>query len=164
MWLLSSYLNICLYWSKNHITIWFNFLFKWRLQVGITPEGVEVPRSLVDEEMQEKLRAMPKEHQPYIPKGPDPKWRYMWRVGPRPFNTRFQVSYLSLLLQKCSEGLFCFHYLLLSSLAGTEFGTCHTWRFPWMERDHGFLGIQNDISNRSELIVWFSCLYMIHFI
>ena len=54
-----------------------------------------MPRSLVDEEMQEKLRAMPKEHQPYIPKGPDPKWRYMWRVGPRPLNTRFQVSYLS---------------------------------------------------------------------
>ncbi|GMP62549.1 hypothetical protein CsSME_00024614 [Camellia sinensis var. sinensis] len=22
--------------------------------------------------------------------GPDPKWRYMWRVGPRPSNTRFQ--------------------------------------------------------------------------
>ncbi|KAA3471517.1 2-oxoglutarate and Fe(II)-dependent oxygenase superfamily protein [Gossypium australe] len=59
-------------------------------QVGVTPEGVEVPRSLVDEEMQEKLRAMPKEHQPLTPKGPDPKWRYMWRVGPRPSKTRFQ--------------------------------------------------------------------------
>ncbi|MBA0825725.1 hypothetical protein Goarm_010646, partial [Gossypium armourianum] len=53
-------------------------------------QGVEVPRSLVDEEMQEKLRAMPKEHQPLTPKGPDPKWRYMWRVGPRPSKTRFQ--------------------------------------------------------------------------
>lgn len=59
-------------------------------QVGVTPEGVEVPRSLVDEEMQEKLRAMPKECQPSTPTGPDPKWRYMWRVGPRPSNTRFQ--------------------------------------------------------------------------
>ncbi|KAM7476697.1 hypothetical protein LguiB_023940 [Lonicera macranthoides] len=59
-------------------------------QVGVTPEGVEVPRSLVDEEMQEKLRAMPKEYQPSTPTGPDPKWRYMWRVGPRPSNTRFQ--------------------------------------------------------------------------
>ncbi|OMO69809.1 hypothetical protein CCACVL1_19256 [Corchorus capsularis] len=59
-------------------------------QVGVTPEGVEVPRSLVDQEMQEKLRELPKEHQPYTPKGPDPKWRYMWRVGPRPLNTRFQ--------------------------------------------------------------------------
>ncbi|KAK6162891.1 hypothetical protein DH2020_002732 [Rehmannia glutinosa] len=59
-------------------------------QVGVTPEGVEVPRSLVDEEMQEKLRAMPIEFQPSTPTGPDPKWRYMWRVGPRPSNTRFK--------------------------------------------------------------------------
>lgn len=59
-------------------------------QVGVTPEGVEIPRSLVDEEMQGKFRAMPKESQPSIPMGPDPKWRYMWRVGPRPSNTRFQ--------------------------------------------------------------------------
>uniref|UniRef100_A0A2N9GV49 Non-haem dioxygenase N-terminal domain-containing protein n=1 Tax=Fagus sylvatica TaxID=28930 RepID=A0A2N9GV49_FAGSY len=59
-------------------------------QVGVTPEGVEVPRSLVDEEMQEKLRAMPKEFQPATPEGPDRKWRYMWRVGPRPSDTRFQ--------------------------------------------------------------------------
>lgn len=34
---------------------------------------------------------MPKEFQPLLPKGPDPKWRYMWRVGPRPSNTRFKV-------------------------------------------------------------------------
>lgn len=59
-------------------------------QVGVTPEGVEVPRSLVDEEMLKKLREMPKEYQPSTPTGPDPKWRYMWRVGPRPSNTRFQ--------------------------------------------------------------------------
>ncbi|XP_038903283.1 uncharacterized protein LOC120089913 [Benincasa hispida] len=59
-------------------------------QVGVTPEGVEVPKSLVDEEMQEKIRAMPKEFQPLLPRGPDPKWRYMWRVGPRPSNTRFK--------------------------------------------------------------------------
>jgi hypothetical protein len=61
----------------------------------VTPEGVEVPRSLVDEEMQEKLREMPKGFQPATLKGPDRKWRYMWRAGPRPSNTRFQVSHLS---------------------------------------------------------------------
>lgn len=62
------------------------------IQVGVTPEGVEVPRSLVDEEMQEKLKAMPKEFQPLTPIGPDPKWRYMWRIGPRPSSTRFKVN------------------------------------------------------------------------
>jgi len=50
-----------------------------------------VPRSLVDEEMQEKFNTMPNEYKPHIPKGPDHKWRYMWRVGPRPSNTRFKV-------------------------------------------------------------------------
>ncbi|KAK9910006.1 hypothetical protein M0R45_033983 [Rubus argutus] len=59
-------------------------------QVGVTPEGVEVPRSFVDEEMQHKLKQMPKPLQPSTPKGPDRKWRYMWRVGPRPSKTRFQ--------------------------------------------------------------------------
>ncbi|KAJ4765019.1 2-oxoglutarate (2OG) and Fe(II)-dependent oxygenase superfamily protein [Rhynchospora pubera] len=59
-------------------------------QVGATPEGIEVPRSLVDEEMQEKIKKIPKEYQPATPSGPDPKWRYMWRVGPRPLNTCFK--------------------------------------------------------------------------
>ncbi|KAI3826924.1 hypothetical protein L1987_00984 [Smallanthus sonchifolius] len=59
-------------------------------QVGVTPEGVEVPRSLVDEEMQKKLKSLPEECQPLTPTGPDPKWRYMWRVGPRPATTQFQ--------------------------------------------------------------------------
>ncbi|XP_042375048.1 uncharacterized protein LOC121969166 isoform X1 [Zingiber officinale] len=59
-------------------------------QVGSTPEGVEIPRSLVDEDMQARIKSMPKEFQPAIPSGPDPKWRYMWRVGPRPANTHFK--------------------------------------------------------------------------
>lgn len=68
--------------------------------MGVTPEGVEVPRSLVDEEMREKLKSMPEEFRPSLPKGPDCKWRYMWRVGPRPSNTRFQVSHLSLVFHQ----------------------------------------------------------------
>ncbi|KAF3784577.1 hypothetical protein EJ110_NYTH24127 [Nymphaea thermarum] len=59
-------------------------------QVGVTPEGVEVPRSFVDEEMKQKIEQMPEESQPHVPRGPDPKWRYMWRVGSRPTQTRFQ--------------------------------------------------------------------------
>ena len=61
----------------------------------MTPEGVEIPRSLVDMEMQEKIRTMPKEFQPRLPSGPDPKWRYMWRIGQRPSNTNFQVPHFS---------------------------------------------------------------------
>lgn len=59
-------------------------------QVGVTPEGVEVPRSYVDAEMQEKLKSLASEYQPSTPVGPDPKWRYMWRIGPRPSDTRFK--------------------------------------------------------------------------
>ncbi|KAK8936219.1 hypothetical protein KSP39_PZI014034 [Platanthera zijinensis] len=59
-------------------------------QVGVTPEGVEVPRSLIDEHLQLKIRKMSPESQPSIPTTKDPKWRYMWRVGPRPENTRFK--------------------------------------------------------------------------
>ncbi|CAN6440483.1 unnamed protein product [Victoria cruziana] len=58
--------------------------------VGVTPEGVEVPRSFVDEELKLKIKHMSEENQPIMPIGPDPKWRYMWRVGPRPRHTRFQ--------------------------------------------------------------------------
>ncbi|KAL4601205.1 hypothetical protein ACB092_11G255900 [Castanea dentata] len=58
--------------------------------VGITPEKVEFPRFLVDEETQEKVKAMPKESQPATFVGSDLKWRYMWSVGPRPSKTRFK--------------------------------------------------------------------------
>jgi hypothetical protein len=57
---------------------------------------VEVPRSLVDEEMQEKVKEMPEEHRPHTPVGADLKWRYFWRIGPRPSDTRFQVHFLFL--------------------------------------------------------------------
>ncbi|KAI7743135.1 hypothetical protein M8C21_010033 [Ambrosia artemisiifolia] len=39
-------------------------------QVGVTPEGVEVPRSLVDEEMQKKLKSLPEDCQPLTPTEP----------------------------------------------------------------------------------------------
>ena len=72
----------------------------------MTPEGVEVPRSLVDEEMQKKLKSLPKECQPLTPTGPDPKWRYMWRVGPRPSTTRFQVLHSSFFSFQTTHSIF----------------------------------------------------------
>ncbi|KAG0569278.1 hypothetical protein KC19_6G079500 [Ceratodon purpureus] len=59
-------------------------------QVGVTPEGVEVPRCSMDPQMQELMRSMPSDSRPVVPVGPDRKWRYMWRIGPRPTKTRFQ--------------------------------------------------------------------------
>ncbi|GJT50256.1 transcription factor GTE4-like protein [Tanacetum coccineum] len=40
--------------------------------------------------MTENTRALSKEHQPLIPSRADLKWRYTWRIGPRPSTTRFQ--------------------------------------------------------------------------
>lgn len=59
-------------------------------QVGITPEGVEKPRCLSDISVQDKIASLPKEHKPQQPSGPDPKWRYFWRLGKRPEKTRFR--------------------------------------------------------------------------
>ena len=62
------------------------------IQVGVTPEGVEVPRCSVDPNMQELMRSLPPTARPLMPAGADRKWRYMWRIGARPATTRFQVS------------------------------------------------------------------------
>ncbi|KAJ9558411.1 hypothetical protein OSB04_013025 [Centaurea solstitialis] len=59
-------------------------------QVGPIPGGVDILRSLVDMDMQKKLRALPEDRRPTIPTGPDHKSRYVWKVGPRPTKTRFQ--------------------------------------------------------------------------
>jgi hypothetical protein len=64
-------------------------------QVGVTPEGVELPRSAVDPSVCSKVSELSEENRPQLPTGPDPKWRYMWRVGLRPGKTRFQVLLLS---------------------------------------------------------------------
>ncbi|KAI9117987.1 hypothetical protein K1719_011129 [Acacia pycnantha] len=71
-------------------------------QVGVTPERVEVPKSLVDEEMQEKVKVMPKEHQPHTHVGLDLKWRYFWRIGSRPSNIRRPRQILVMILQSFS--------------------------------------------------------------
>lgn len=59
-------------------------------QVGVTPPGTETPRCLADAECQEEMRAQPYDHRATIPPGPDLKWRFMWRIGPRPLDTHFK--------------------------------------------------------------------------
>eukprot|EP00887_Chlorella_sp_A99_P005625 scaffold1.g5625.t1 len=58
-------------------------------QVGATPGGVEKPRCLGDPAVQEAAAALPEEHRPITPTGPDPKWRFFWRVGERPQHTQY---------------------------------------------------------------------------
>ncbi|KAL5580232.1 hypothetical protein UlMin_012674 [Ulmus minor] len=85
-------------------------------QVGVTPEGVEVPRSLVDEEMQHKLKATLEENIPLFPKGPDCKWQYMWRVGPRPTNTRFKLGF-----PEWKDTMDCWGYKMISAIEAPSF-------------------------------------------
>jgi len=59
-------------------------------QVGITPEGIEKPRCLSDIALQDTISALPDGQRPHQPSGPDPKWRYFWRLGKRPITTRFE--------------------------------------------------------------------------
>jgi len=63
-------------------------------QVGITPEGIERPRCLNDPAIRGIISALGEDdggrNAPRPPHGPDPKWRYFWRLGERPTRTRFQ--------------------------------------------------------------------------
>jgi isopenicillin N synthase-like dioxygenase len=58
-------------------------------QVGTTREGVEVPlpRSSACDAT---VDAMPMEHRPSPVEGADPKWRFFWRIGPRPGGFQFE--------------------------------------------------------------------------
>eukprot|EP00419_Tripos_fusus_P024854 CAMPEP_0172708498 /NCGR_PEP_ID=MMETSP1074-20121228/51153_1 /TAXON_ID=2916 /ORGANISM="Ceratium fusus, Strain PA161109" /LENGTH=408 /DNA_ID=CAMNT_0013531483 /DNA_START=72 /DNA_END=1298 /DNA_ORIENTATION=+ len=58
-------------------------------QVGVTPDGVETAKCAKDPKCLEQIDTMPEEHRPEVPKVADPKWRFFWRVGPRPDNTKF---------------------------------------------------------------------------
>jgi len=58
-------------------------------QMGVTPEGTEVPRCITDPRCHRLVDQYPLEHKPKMPTGPDAKWRYFHRIGDRPVNTRF---------------------------------------------------------------------------
>lgn len=60
-----------------------------QVQVGATPEGTETPKCIVDPTSIASIHSQPAEHRARIPQGADPKWRYMWRIGDRPAETRY---------------------------------------------------------------------------
>lgn len=68
-------------------------------QIGATPEGIERPSLLREDStsaaragsLVEKIKAknLNSSHLPTWPRVADPKWRFFWRVGPRPAETSF---------------------------------------------------------------------------
>ena len=58
-------------------------------QVGVTPDGVEVPFCAHDSTCLEEMSNQPQKHRAHLPKGADPKWRFFWRLGERPAETKF---------------------------------------------------------------------------
>jgi len=56
---------------------------QWSYQLGATPEFVEVPR-----DHSEKINSLVEENAAHTPKGADAKWRYFWRIGERPKETK----------------------------------------------------------------------------
>lgn len=59
-------------------------------QVGATPDGIEKPRCLHDKAILEQAAALPPEDRPTVPTAADVKWRFFWRLGERPLDTRYK--------------------------------------------------------------------------
>jgi isopenicillin N synthase-like dioxygenase len=53
-------------------------------QLGATPEFVEIPR-----DHSQTICKLKPEHAAHVPRGADPKWRYFWRIGERPKQSKF---------------------------------------------------------------------------
>lgn len=57
-------------------------------QVGATPSHVELPICKTDTECLSRIASLSKENQPLPITGPDPKWRFFWRIGDWPIEVR----------------------------------------------------------------------------
>mmetsp|Transcript_1762 Transcript_1762/g.3929 ORF Transcript_1762/g.3929 Transcript_1762/m.3929 type:complete len:373 (-) Transcript_1762:379-1497(-) len=60
-------------------------------QVGVTPDMIETAVCARDPKCLDSIAAMAEDNRPLVPKTPDPKWRFFWRMGdrPDPENTKF---------------------------------------------------------------------------
>ena len=59
-------------------------------QVGATPSMIEIPICKADAECVEQIEKMPEKDKPLPITGPDPKWRFFWRIGERPSEGGFE--------------------------------------------------------------------------
>ncbi|KAI8865403.1 Clavaminate synthase-like protein [Ramicandelaber brevisporus] len=58
-------------------------------QIGATPELTEEPRCKRDPVCQDVVHNIPEQNQPLPFEGKDPKWRFFWRIGEQPKETKF---------------------------------------------------------------------------
>jgi len=58
-------------------------------QIGVTPEGKELPRCTSDPRCQQIIEQYSEQHKPHVPQGYDAKWRFFHRIGDTPTETRF---------------------------------------------------------------------------
>uniref|UniRef100_A0A6B2L8P8 Isopenicillin N synthase-like Fe(2+) 2OG dioxygenase domain-containing protein n=1 Tax=Arcella intermedia TaxID=1963864 RepID=A0A6B2L8P8_9EUKA len=58
-------------------------------QIGVTPEGIETPKCVVDPECITKINSMEGENKPHLPVAADVKWRFFHKLGERPPVTNF---------------------------------------------------------------------------
>ncbi|KAF9973328.1 hypothetical protein BGZ73_003440 [Actinomortierella ambigua] len=58
-------------------------------QVGVTPELTEDPKCPKDPHCLDIIDHIPEKNRPLEFHGPDPKWRFFWRIGETPEETKF---------------------------------------------------------------------------
>jgi isopenicillin N synthase-like dioxygenase len=58
-------------------------------QVGATPENTEDPKCRREPICKELVESILEENRPLESIGPDPKWRFFWRIGDQPTTTKY---------------------------------------------------------------------------
>lgn len=59
-------------------------------QVGATPENTELPRCGRDDRCKEKVNQLTEDNKPLDFNNADPKWRFFWRIGDTPPETKYK--------------------------------------------------------------------------
>lgn len=64
-------------------------------QVGVTPDLKETALCATDTDCHDMIEQLSPEDRPLLPTGPDPKWRFFWRVGERPSPSQTEFAELN---------------------------------------------------------------------
>ncbi|KAI9141623.1 hypothetical protein BKA69DRAFT_1157150 [Paraphysoderma sedebokerense] len=77
------------YFGQDHDVKMKDARPEWGYQVGVTPEFTEEPLCLSDLKCMEVMNSLPEGDKPTMWSGPDPKWRFFWRIGKTRSNTKY---------------------------------------------------------------------------